>query len=110
MTATETAPVIPHAWENEDGGTFWIEGHIDPALAVLAVVVTTMVDVGAHEALSMLFGDVRDPIDQRTQANGVLRSVRHVWMKPDPKNDENMLPARADEPGAQAWSRLTVYP
>jgi hypothetical protein len=53
VTATLT---IPEALGDEDGERWYLQGHIEPALAVLAVLREQMMNVGPDEACSLLIG------------------------------------------------------
>jgi len=105
---------LPEALSNEDGEVYWLEGHHSPAAAVLATIVTAMVDVDVDEAVQLLVGGQnRAPGDyerQRTHVRELLNSTRHVWLKDDPDNDENMLAAVEGEFGAVAYTRVDVRP
>ena len=119
------ARVIPEALSNEDGDAYWVDGHVDPALAVLAVVLQAMVDVGAEHAEHALVNGpyrrsftVSEPVasppaawsftDQVEHANQLVRSVRHVWLRPDPDWEENMLPATGNEPDAHPFTLVPL--
>lgn len=108
--------VIPRAEESEDGGVYWIDGHVDPALALLSVVLTTMVDVGADEAMDALVAPnhfyAADGFNRYQQqlerANESLNNVRHIWLKEDPNNEELMLPTTAHDPDARPFTTLDL--
>lgn len=154
MTATaDSTLVIPEALATEYG-EFWMEGHVDPALAVLAVVREQMINVGADEAADLLLGhsvrpravelfevaagelapmieagrtpleiaerlwqvgllghasNVRPytPDEFDTQGSALLASIRHIWTRIDPDNDEQMVICEQHDPSAQPWTRVT---
>lgn len=89
---------------------------------VLGAVLEQMVCLGPEEAAELLTGysgprwprpdddDNQPPPedDQRATADGLVAKVRHVWMVPDPDNEERMLEVAPDVDGAEAWTRLTL--
>lgn len=121
MSAIATLTSLPETIENEDGGTYWLEGHVDPARMVLAVVRDTMRNVDAETAMHLLVGGpTRYPrtaapdegrwtySDQLSTTEDLLAAVRHVWMRVDPKDDERMVECRKSTAGAAPWTRLMV--
>ncbi|MFP5371894.1 MAG: hypothetical protein ACLGI3_14260 [Actinomycetes bacterium] len=105
--------------EDEDGETAFAHGHVEPALMVLSAVACHMQMVGADEAMRVLVGGPsrwdpakkdwrRSPEEQVEHANAVLASVRHVWLRQDPDNDEAMLPSTEGEDGAEAWTTVAL--
>jgi len=120
MSDTKPERLIPEALGDENGEMWFIPGHIDPALAVLAVVVEQMVNVDGDAAEYLLVGPNacgltcdhppdwphRQYSDRLNDADDFLRSVEHRWHRPNPANpdDENWPQCEADDPGAQPWT------
>lgn len=104
---------IPEALADEDGERWCLQGHIDPALAVLAVVFEQMVNLGPQEAYDLLTGGAtnygdsgprRTIHDQQADATGLVECVSHVWMRWDGDNDEYMLRCEQGDEGAEPWT------
>lgn len=106
--------VIPEALSDEDGETWFLQGHVEPSMAVLAVVFEQMVNYGPQEAYDLLTGGAanyrdteerrRTQADQQHDADGLVECVTHVWMRPDPTNEEIMLRCVEGDDGAEAWT------
>lgn len=113
---SQVAPVtIPEVLEDEDGEKWWLPGHVEAALMVLAVVFDQMVNVGYDEAGDLLTGGKpswgaqrRMPSQCRAEADGLLATVRHVWMAEDAANEETMHYCEPDAPGAMAFTMLDL--
>ena len=108
---------IPEALSDEDGEYYFWQGHVPPALALLSLVVSEIVNWDAERTLlgsnrERAFVDCPPPSwEQRRQhADELLDAVGHYWAKPDPDDDERMLECAADDPAAQTWTRLYVGP
>lgn len=80
------AVVIPTAYEDDGGDRWYIEGHVSPEAAVLAVVLEQATNVGPTEAIDFLTGGhAADPLFGAAEAgaNELLTRVIHLWMVPD---------------------------
>lgn len=115
MNTTTPTRAIPEALGEEDGERWFVLGHIEPALMVLAVMLELATSCGAEEMFEGLTGQrpgyrytpgVYAAMQQH--AESLLGSVRHVWFKPDPDDDddEKMVQAVEGEPGAEPWTEL----
>lgn len=108
---------IPTCWEHEDGFVYYVEGHVSPEMAVLSAITSTMIMVGAPEAMQMLVGGPVTGVngdgwlvsDQFDMADDAVNSTAHIWMRPLPFDDENMYVCDAADEGASPWTivRLT---
>lgn len=119
-------PSIPKAHENEDGDVWWIEGHVSAEMAVLAVLLQACTygvpPLAVADLLAGPFTDSEIASEQRAEGGtwadveagmrshtaDLLASVRQVWLVPHPDNDEVALPADANTPGAEPWTRIAT--
>jgi hypothetical protein len=105
---------IPEAIASEDGDRWWIEGHVTPEMAMLAVLLEQVTLVGPDGMLDMFVGGVvdldgkrRSVEDMRADANALLRSVHHVWARPTEDEEWFDLCAEGDE-DAQPFTELSL--
>lgn len=101
-----TSARIPEATSLGDG-RWWIEDHVDPAAAVLAVVVAEMVYNGPARAGAFLLGEApRTSSERFDHADDLVARVRHVWKKPDPTDEERLLSCSEDDPAGRPWTEV----
>lgn len=113
-----SGPALPEALGDEDGEHWWMQGHVAPATAVLAVVFEQMLNVDEYAAMEVLVGGPDrsprgarpgwSPADQQDNADRLVRRVKHIWVKDDPDNDERWLPAEPGEDGAEPWTEVSL--
>lgn len=108
---------IPEALSDEDGQVWFIEGHVEPALAVLAVVMEQVSN--QCEPIAVLAGGEQYILrpdggaityrhgweEQRDHADALLRSVEHVWAYPIDEERWEKVPAGTA--GAEPWTWVT---
>lgn len=101
-----TGPRIPEA--TAIGRSLWrLEGHVPPAAAVLAVVVAEVVNHGPDRAAGFLIGEAPRTMDERLDhADALLGQVHHVWRKPDPSNEEDLVACSEEDPLAGPWTEV----
>jgi hypothetical protein len=98
-TAASPAHYGHHVWQDEDGETYFLAGHVPHRRAIAAANRYARVECG----LTDLWDGTAGLSDT---------TVRHVWWKPDPNSiadehaDNYMLPASADEPGAEPFTEV----
>jgi hypothetical protein len=103
--------VIPEALSEEDGETYFWQGHIDPPLAVLSLIVERALNWDADEAIATLFGARRGAPDPWSaavaHASELVRSVEHYFAREVPGRDTGEL-CEADDIGAEPWTMLRL--
>lgn len=77
-------------WQDDEGESYWAEGHLDHALFADAV-----------DADLLAVGCGPLGTDERTQ-------VAHVWARPKSPDDDYWLICSADEEGAQPFTKLLL--
>ncbi len=118
MTATTPSRALPEALGDEDGENYFLQGHVDPALAVLAVVADLMNNASPDAARDFLLGGELvlrpergtrwDFDDQRQRSTEVLDGVVHYWAKQDPDDDERMVRCEEGDEFAEAWTQVKL--
>lgn len=95
-TAAQPAHYGHHVWQDEDGETFYLAGHVPLRRAIAAANRYARVECG----LVNLYDDP-DPTPG-------LPGARHVWWRPDPEHPDAdwMLPASADDEGAEPLTEV----
>lgn len=106
--------LVPVAWQGEDSDTWWAEGHWPGQLMLLAVLCECMLvsSLELDDIKMLLVGSTRphqeigDEWAQMAKVEERCGSVDRIWLKPDPANEENMLPAEEGDPEAFPWTRF----
>lgn len=98
-TAAAPAHYGHHVWEDEDGSTYYLAGHVPERRAIAAANRYARVECG----LVNLADDRSAPLSWVT--------VRHVCWKPAPNDypdweDGHMLPCSAEEDGAEPFTEV----
>lgn len=103
---------LPEAYGSEDGDSWFVLGHVDPAIMVLSVIAEQAGLCGEHEVFDFVKGwDPKEPDTwnkSRTHLASLVKSVKYRWMKPHPTDEEQSLPAQPWEAGAEEWTELRV--
>lgn len=110
MTQIET-PTLPAVYQDDDGGSYWCEGHVDRREFLLACVVDMVISTGNAEDVRCLLAFMDIPHDTEIALNRAalrLREVEHAWCKFDPDDDERMIKCEANEYGALACTRISL--
>lgn len=109
---------IPRVVGTEDGEHWWAQGHVEPALMVLAAVVSEAAGCGPEEPYELLVGgterfdlETGDQVrvtywEHEAHADLLLGEVSHVWLVEDPDNEEITHEAAEGDEGAQPWTVL----
>lgn len=117
MTDVSTPLTLPEALGDEYGDNYYLQGHVEPALAVLAVVADLMNNSSPDYARDFLLGghlmfrqdSLRWDFDkQRQRVAEVFAGVSHYWAKQDPEDDERMISCEPDDEYAEAWTRVKL--
>jgi len=95
-TAANPAHYGHHVWQDEDGETYYLAGHVPLRRAIAAANRYARVECG----LVNLYDDSESPSG--------LPEACHVWWKPDPEDADSdwMLPASPDDPGAEPYTEV----
>jgi hypothetical protein len=114
----DSPKMIPEPWQDENADSYWAQGHIDPALMVLACLVDTALNVDYAEAFHLVDLHDRDcyegnelpdrPTQARHGAQRLIDSVEHVWMNPSVDDEEQYLPCDRDDPLAVPFTRIIL--
>lgn len=109
---------IPQVFGSEGVDRWWLAGHVDPALAILAVTLDELLNVGPDEAIDFLaparrYDYGRATVREATHAERLSWAahmvggcVSHYWARMDPDNDDLMLPCDQGDDGAEAWTEV----
>ena len=112
MTDTQQPTrILPEAISDEDGETYFIQGHVDRWVALLAVAMDLRANTGEVEAGEFLWGTtVGWPLHQDLDRSVRQRfeSVTYVWLNGD--DDERMPPVAFTHPHAEPWTMVEVWP
>lgn len=116
MAGTDTPTIeLPEILSNEDGDVLLAQGHVDPLPFMISVVVYIHEHCPEDFDQMLLGGPVcyAEPKihthgDQARHLTGLLDEVRHVTFRPDPNDEENMLPCEPDHPESQAWTQIKL--
>lgn len=101
--------VVPEVIGDESGDRWYAEGHHDPAVMVLAVLVEEATLTDDETCIDLLLNRSRgqrvDQVEGMRNAEHLIGCVRHIWAKPD-EHDEMYLPCKQDDDGAEPWTEL----
>lgn len=108
-----TARPLPFVWVNEDGETFWAEGHVDARDFLLGLIAEHLLCAGYEETIEILFGcDLllarAGHSEARRHMAGLLGSVVHDWIDRDEAEHEIAQRVTASHPAAMPVTRLDV--
>lgn len=104
---------LPFVWQNEDGETFWAEGHVDPAEFLLGLIAEHLLAVGCEETVEVLFGvDLllarAGYAEAKLHMADLLAGVHHGWIDRDEAEREIAQHVTASHPAAMAVTWLDV--
>lgn len=104
-------PDLPFAWQDEDGESYWCDGHIEPHRMVLAAVAEHLLCTGSEETVELMFGvDLLMAHAGSTLARdhlaGLIAGVEHLWFVGD--DDQRRL-VTASHDGAQPVTRMRCW-
>lgn len=109
----ESAVRLPEVLEDEDGMTFFAQGHVEPIPFLLAIGVDLGCNVGPEEMLDFLTRFATDDrgVPQRWRVPAIdelVPKVEHLWYRHDrlPEDDEHMAPCAANAEGALPFTRF----
>lgn len=107
---SETAiRVLPWVQGHEDDDGYSGQGHIDPVVFAFAMILDLAECVGDEEALDVL-GAKQDGW-RKNLVDGLAKfvsGVRHVWLRPNPDNDEWWDSCEPTDEGAEAYTTVTL--
>ncbi len=101
-------PLMPLAWESELTDQWIVEGHVEPSLAVLAMLVHAMLSLGTDFGFDVITGDGTSTDTVMERLDDLLGCTRHVWLKPDPNNDELMKLCEPNDPEAGTFTIVNM--